>query len=96
MNSFSAKSDAELAAMASHGDQEAFACLYDRYRAMIFAKAREAGKRFGCDVIEDMAQEAGIGFLKAVRSFDPSKNVGFRTYALVCIDHNLATSVRNY
>ena len=41
MNSFSAKSDAELAAMASHGDQEAFACLYDRYRAMIFAKARE-------------------------------------------------------
>ena len=47
MNSFSAKSDAELAAMASHGDQEAFACLYDRYRAMIYAGDRlsESGQK---------------------------------------------------
>ena len=30
MNSFSAKSDAELAAMASEDDQEAFACLFGR------------------------------------------------------------------
>lgn len=96
MNSFSAKSDAELAAMASEDDQEAFACLFGRYNAMIHAKAIAKSRLCGCDITDDMAQEAAIGFLSAVRSYDPSKGASFRTYAEMCVDNVLSSVVRSY
>lgn len=96
MNSFSAKTDAELALLASHDDQEAFACLFGRYNAMIHAKALLRSERCGCDVTDDMAQEAAIGFLKAVRSYDPEKGASFRTYAERCVDNVLTSAVRAY
>ena len=96
MNSFSAKTDAELALLASHDDQEAFACLFGRYNAMIHAKAQLKSRSCGCDVTDDMAQEAAIGFLNAVRSYDPEKGASFRTYAERCVDNVLTSAVRAY
>ena len=96
MNSFSAKTDAELVAMASHDDQEAFACLLGRYNAVIHAKAIAVSEHCGCDVTDDMAQEAAIGFLNAVRTYDPAKGASFRTYAGRCIDNVLTSAIRSY
>ena len=96
MNHLASKSDAELALMASRDDQEAFACLFGRYNAMIHAKALARSRRCGSDIADDMAQEAAIGFLKAVRSYDPAKGASFRTYAERCIDNVLVSAVRAY
>ena len=43
-----------------------------------------------------MAQEAAIGFLNAVRSYDPEKGASFRTYAERCVDNVLTSAVRAY
>ncbi|MBQ9901571.1 MAG: sigma-70 family RNA polymerase sigma factor [Clostridia bacterium] len=96
MNSYAARSDAELALMASDDDQAAFACLFGRYNAMMHAKAVEKSRVCGVDITDDMAQEAAIGFLHAVRSFDPSKGARFRTYAEKCVDNVLTSAVRSY
>ena len=96
MNTFSLKSDAELADMASKDDQEAFACLLGRYNAMIHAKAIARSEQCGCDITDDMAQEAAIGFLNAVRSYNPAKGASFRTFAERCIDNVLTSAVRSY
>ena len=96
MNSFSSQSDAALAQLAAQDDQEAFACLLGRYNAMIHAKALAKSERCGCDITDDMAQEAAIGFLNAVRSYDPAKGASFRTYAERCIDNVLISAVRAY
>ena len=96
MNSYTARSDAELAVMASDDDQAAFACLFWRYTGMIHAKAVEKSRICGADITDDMAQEAAIGFLNAVRSYDPAKGASFRTYAERCIDNVLISAVRAY
>ncbi len=96
MNSFSVKSDDELALMAANDDQEAFACLLGRYNTMIHAKAVAKSRLCGCDVTDDMSQEAAIGILKAVRSFDPSEGVSFRTYADRCVENILTSAVKSY
>ena len=96
MNSYTARSDAELAVMASDDDQAAFACLFWRYTGMVHAKAVEKSRICGADITDDMAQEAAIGFLNAVRSYDPSKGASFRTYAERCVDHVLTSAVRSY
>lgn len=96
MNSFSAKSDEELACMAANDDQEAFACLLGRFSAMIYAKAVAKSRQCGCDVTDDMAQEAAIGILNAVRSYHSEKGASFRTYAERCVDNVLTSAVRSY
>ena len=97
INSLSSKSDAELAFMASvNDDQEAFACLFGRFNAMIHAKAVEKSRLCGSDITDDLAQEAAIGFLNAVRSYDPSKGASFRTYAERCVDNILGSAIRTY
>ena len=63
---------------------------------MIHAKAVEKSRACGADITDDMAQEAAIGFLNAVRSFDPSRGASFRTYAERCVDHVLTSAVRSY
>ena len=96
MNSFSAMSDSELVVLASGDDQEAFACLFGRYNAMIHGKAVAKSKLCGCDITDDLAQEAAIGFLKAVRSYDPAKGASFHTFAERCVDNMLTSAVRSY
>ena len=96
MNSYTERSDAELAVLASDDDQAAFACLFGRYNTMIHAKAVEKSRICGDDITDDMSQEAAIGFLHAVRSYDPSKGASFHTYAERCVDHILTSAVRSY
>ncbi len=92
MNSLS---DKELVGLAAKGDQEAFACLMERYGRFIRSGAAEKSKLCGCD-FDDMYQEAAIGFLQAVNTYDPSKNTAFKTYAHTCVENMLTSAVRSY
>ena len=96
MNGLSELSDSALAARAAADDQEAFACLLGRYSAMITAKATAKSRICGCDIVDDLSQEAAIGFLKAVRSYDAAKGASFRTYAERCVENVLSSAVRSY
>lgn len=45
---------------------------------------------------EDLVQEGMIGLLAAIKSYDRSRGAGFRTYASVCIDNSIQTSLRKF
>ena len=45
---------------------------------------------------EDLVQEGMIGLLAAIKSYDKSKGAAFRTYASVCIDNSIQTSLRKF
>lgn len=95
MRALSELSDQELIALSNADHQDAFACLLGRYSSMIHAKAVAKSKLCACDV-DDLSQEAAIGFLKAVRSYDAAKGAGFRTYAEICVENVLVSAVRAY
>lgn len=96
MNSLSDKSDNELISLAVAGDQAAFACLLGRYSQLIHSKAVVKSRLCGCDIVDDLCQEAAIGLLQAVKSYDPAKGAEFRTYVETCVENVLVSAVRSY
>lgn len=88
-------SDEELVMLAAAGDDEAMAHLISavmpvaKAKASCYAKARISN--------EDLVQEGMLGFLDAVKKFDPSKGVPFRAFAEACINNRIISAVRmNY
>lgn len=85
-------SDEEIAVLAAAGDDEAMAYLIStvtpiaKAKASGFAKARISN--------EDLMQEGMLGFLDAVKKFDPSKGVPFRAFAETCINNRIVSAVR--
>lgn len=79
-------------AQAAAGDDEAFGRIVRRMEPLIHDQIR----RLRCDSLEaeDLAQEALIGLLAAVRSYRPEGGAAFTTYATTCIRHRLVDAVR--
>ena len=77
-----ALTDEELALRSREQDREAEAVLISRYVPLI---NRIAYRHCGILDFDDLVQEGCIGLLDAIASFDPAKNVSFRTYAQTCI-----------
>jgi len=85
-------SDESLALSARSGDDGAMAALIARMASVVKAKA--AGIRNAGIETDDLTQEGMIGLLSAVKSFDESKGVSFRTYASACISNRIISAVR--
>ncbi len=79
--------EAELLSLAQAGSEEAFTMLVALCEPML--RAQVAHFRFPQADAEDAAQEGLLGLLSAVRSFDPSRDVSFRTYASACVRNRL-------
>ena len=79
-------------AQAAAGDQEAFARLVHRMMPLIHDQIR----RIGCEGLEDedLAQEALMGLLAAVRTYREDGGAAFTTYATTCIRHRLLSVAR--
>lgn len=81
----------ELAVLAAGGDDESMALLISAITPIATAKgyalanARVAG--------DDLTQEGMLGFLEAVRSFNPEKG-SFKAYAETCINNRILSAVR--
>lgn len=89
----SERTDVDLAALCKSKDMDvevnAVNELIVRYRALI---EKNVKAYYNHSFFDDIKQEAYLGLLSAIFSFDQSKNVLFYTYANVCIQNK----VKNY
>lgn len=81
-------------AQAAAGDQEAFALLMHRMTPLIHAQIHSC--RCAGTEDEDLAQEALMGLLAAVRTYREDGGAAFTTYATTCIRHRLLSVARRY
>ena len=81
-------------AQAAAGDQEAFALLVHRMMPLIHDQVRRIGA-VGLED-EDLAQEALMGLLAAVRTYRPDGGAAFTTYATTCIRNRLLSVARRH
>ena len=84
-------SDEVLCALAAGGCQDAEEELVKRYFRQVRICARPYFLAGGDS--EDLIQEAMFGLLKAIREFEPSRDVQFRTFAEVCIRNQIRSPV---
>ncbi|MBQ8763822.1 MAG: sigma-70 family RNA polymerase sigma factor [Clostridia bacterium] len=81
----------ELAVLAANGDDESMALLISAITPIATAKGyAHANSRVAGD---DLTQEGMLGFLEAVRSFNPEKG-SFKAYAETCINNRILSAVR--
>ena len=85
--------DEEIISQIKQGDEQALAYLLEKYRNLVNMKV---SKYFmvGAEK-EDVAQEGMIGLFKAIKSFNPSKQNSFKTFANMCIERQLITVIKS-
>ncbi len=90
-SSLTSLTDEELAVKSQSGDREAEELLLKRYSDVV---KREIRFLFlvGAET-EDLAQEAMIGLVKAIRDYTPDRGAGFHTYATRCIRNQIRTAI---
>ena len=74
------------------GDDEALTYILEKYKDLVNAKV---GKYFiiGAER-EDTIQEGMIGLFKAIKCFDPDKQNSFKSFANICIERQLITTIK--
>ena len=85
-------SDNDLQQRAVNGDRAAEESLAARYMQLVRACARPLFLAGGDS--EDLSQEGMFGLLSAIREFDPSQGVSFRSFAEHCIRMRLYSAVK--
>ena len=91
MSDYSQKEDIELIRLYRAGDQAACSVLLLRYAAMINKRISKYSV-YGEDC-DDLRQEAYMGLLSAIRTFDESKNSSFYNYAVYCTTNKLKNAL---
>lgn len=84
---YNSLSDEKLVSMLMGGSEKALNFLAGRYTSIVKGLAHTYYADFLTS--EDWFQEGMIGFLRAVKTFDPSAQVPFSTYASICIRSRL-------
>lgn len=84
--------DEELIAKAKNGDETAEIELYERYKDLV-VKISRSYFIVGGD-LEDLIQEGMLGLYKAVKGFNPKKDASFKTFAIICIKHQIQTAIK--
>ncbi len=82
--------DDELCCLAKEGDNNAYNVLEQRYKGLIIKLARSFFIYKGGE--EDLVQEARLGFLGAVRSYN--KKSQFPAFAKLCIKNSIISAIR--
>lgn len=84
--------DEALVREARAGDKNAISALLVRYAGFVSLRAAA----FACALCEkeDLEQEGLLGVLAAVRGFDETRGVSFRTFAGECVDHRMLSYLR--
>lgn len=84
--------DEQLALLSKNFDEDAINELFGRYKNLVNAIARSYFL-IGGD-IEDIVQEGMIGLYKAIRSYTPDKKASFKTFANICIRHQIQNQIK--
>ncbi len=86
--------DSELVKRANEGDDKAMSELIVKISPAAVAKGKKLSSGNFRASPEDLAQEGMIGFLYAVRNFDPSRGVPFEAFADRCIENRIKAFLR--
>ncbi len=84
--------DEELVQLAESGDEEAEEYIIRKYKDVVRSKA-QLYFMVGADS-EDIVQEGMIGIFKAIRGFNKDKETSFKTFADICINHEILTAIK--
>ncbi len=85
-------SDEELFIRLHQGETEVIEHLMEKYKSLVKKQARTMYLIGGDN--DDLIQEGMIGLFKAVRSFEPSGDTSFSTFAELCITRQMYTAVQ--
>lgn len=85
--------DEELVSKIQNGDTKAENELFARYKDLVVKIAR--GYFIVGGDIEDIVQEGMIGLYKAIRGYCGHKETTFKTFAVICIKHQIQTAIKH-
>lgn len=86
------RTDEELIELIQKGDESAENELFSRYKDLVVKIAR--GYFIVGGDLEDLVQEGMIGLYKAVKNFSNEKEASFKTFAVLCIKHQIQTAIK--
>lgn len=84
--------DEELIVATQNGDDAAENQLFERYKDLVTKISR--GYFIVDGDIEDLIQEGMIGLYKAIKGFSSQKDASFKTFATICIKHQIQTAIK--
>lgn len=85
--------DEELIELVQKGNESAENELFSRYKDLVVKIAR--GYFIVGGDLEDLVQEGMIGLYKAVKGFSNEKEASFKTFAVLCIKHQIQTAIKH-
>ena len=84
--------DEELMALSQKGDESAENEILEKYKDTVVIISR--GYFIIGGELEDIIQEGMIGLYKAIKNFSKNKNATFKTFAIMCIKHQIQTAIK--
>ena len=84
--------DEELVALSQKGDESAENEILEKYKDTV-VKISRGYFIIGVE-LEDIIQEGMIGLYKAIKNFSKNKNATFKTFAIMCIKHQIQTAIK--
>lgn len=80
--------------LAQNGNEESIEKIIKEYQGTIYRNNRSFFLKGGDS--DDLMQEGFIGLIKAIKSYDETRNACFSTFANLCIRRQMITAVKNY
>ena len=84
--------DEELVALSQKGDESAENEILEKYKDTVVKISR--GYFIIGGELEDIIQEGMIGLYKAIKNFSKNNNATFKTFAIMCIKHQIQTAIK--
>ena len=87
--------DYELLDFIAEADEDALKLMYKKYEPLIYQTAKKMVKYTKNTGLEmnDLIQEGNIGLSKAIETFDSMSEASFYTYAKLCIERAVISSI---
>ena len=92
LNNMTKQEELQLIAEAQEGSKSALACILKKYELLCHKLARKFGFTSPNADHDDLFQEAQIGLMSAVKSYDKSKNASFMTWAFYAVRGAIVSS----
>lgn len=93
MKQYDGIKDEELISRFKNGESEILDYLMEKYKNMARKKARTMFLIGGEN--DDLIQEGMIGLFKAVRDYQPDRDVAFQTFASICVDRQIYNAIQS-
>ncbi len=91
------ENDNELLFMVEEDNEDSLKILIDKYKYIVKSIVKKYLPRTEYSGLDekDLNQEALIGLIQAIKSFDKNKDVLFYTYATICIESRIKSILRS-